>query len=122
MTDLKSKLQIKDGMGGTVMNQPESVGLDFMTEPGDDYVIFFAFSVDEVSETIDTALAGLREDGLLWYCYPKKSSGIKTDINRDQGWAALLSRGYRGVRAISVNDVWTGLRFRERQYVAGKTR
>ncbi len=108
-------------MGGTVMNQPESLGLDFMTEPGDNNVIVFVSSVDEVSETIDTALAGLREAGQLWYCYPKKSSGIKTDINRDQGWAALSSRGYRGVRAISVNDVWTGLRFRERQYVAGKT-
>lgn len=122
MTDIKSKLQIKDGMGGTVMHQPENLGLDFKIEPGDDYVIVFVSSVGEVSESIDTALAGLREDGLLWYCYPKKSSGIKTDINRDHGWAALSQRGYRGVRAISVNHIWTGLRFRERQYVAGKTR
>ena len=68
MTDIKNKLQIKDGMDGMVMNQPENVGLDFKVEPGDDYVIVFVSSVDEVSETIDTALAGLWGDGLLWYC------------------------------------------------------
>ena len=117
MTDLKTKLQIKDGMGGAVINKPAEIDLGFHPEAGDDYVIVFVASVSEVVDTADKALAVLREDGLLWYCYPKKSSGVKTDIYRDNGWTALSDKGYRGVRAISLDDVWSGLRFRERRFV-----
>lgn len=117
MADLKYKMQIMDGMGGSVINQPGSIALGFKPKAGDDYVIVFVSSVAEVAATVDQALDSVHEDGLLWYCYPKKSSGIKTDINRDNGWSALSRKGYRGVRAISINEVWTGLRFREQRFV-----
>lgn len=104
-------------MGGSIFNQPAKLELGFIAEAGNDYVIVFVSSVREVTATLDKALAGLRQDGVLWYCYPEKSPGINTDINRDQGWEALSAKGYRGVRAISVNEVWTGLRFRERRFI-----
>ena len=51
MTDLISKLQLKDNMGGSIINQPKDVELGFTAKPGDDYVIVFVSSVGEVVDT-----------------------------------------------------------------------
>jgi hypothetical protein len=59
--------------------------------------------------------------GILWICYPKKSSEVKTDISRDVGWDVVHKAGWEGVTLISVDDIWSAMRFRPTQDV-GKPR
>ncbi len=52
-----------------------------------------------------------------WAAYPKKTSGIDTDITRDHGWEALNAAGLRPVRQIAIDDTWSALRFRRPEHV-----
>ncbi|EMP08588.1 hypothetical protein LEP1GSC124_1301, partial [Leptospira interrogans serovar Pyrogenes str. 200701872] len=38
---------------------------------------------------------------------PKKSSGTKTDLDRDHGWELLSKKGYEGVALISLDETWS---------------
>ena len=67
------------------------------------------------------AIAGLPADGLLWFAYRKGGAAKASGFNRDNGWAALTEAGYRAVRSISLDEVWTGLRFRELAKVKART-
>jgi hypothetical protein len=75
-------------------------------------VIAFAANPAEVRSFASQALAVLPPDGLLWFAYPKGSAGKAAGISRDQGWDALAAADWRPVRSVSIDDDWTGLRFR----------
>ncbi|MDX1521843.1 MAG: hypothetical protein R3264_09465 [Anaerolineae bacterium] len=122
MLDLKKKLQLKDDFKGAVLNKPNDVSLPGLPEPSGvdgpaDYVIVFVNDRAEVERFVGQVVQDLREDGLLWLCYPKKSSGIKTDITRDAGWEPLTQLNFRPVRQISIDKTWSALRFREQRFV-----
>jgi len=51
----------------------------------------------------------LAEPDTLWVAYPK---GNRTDINRDTLWPILVEHGVRPNGQVSLDDVWSGLRFR----------
>lgn len=125
MSDLIKKLQIKSGQKGQIINQPpglelaEQIPAEVLSEEteGLDWVLVFVNNQTEVNLLGPQAADMIVEDGLLWFCYPKKSSKIKTDINRDAGWEALDKLNLRPIRAISLNDVWSALRFRDKDRV-----
>lgn len=83
-------------------------------EPGQslDFVHLFAGSVAELQERAPEALRVLKHDGVFWVSYPKQSSKVKTDINRDHGWDVIMTRGLRPVTQISIDEIWSALRFR----------
>jgi len=54
---------------------------------------------------------------LLWIAYPKQSSGIKTDVNRDILWQLSLQTGLRPVTQIAIDETWSALRFRPAERV-----
>ncbi|GFJ88613.1 hypothetical protein [Phytohabitans rumicis] len=57
--------------------------------------------------TLDAA----RADRLAWIAYPKAGQ-LGTDLNRDRLAATLAGRGVRPVRQVSIDPVWSALRFR----------
>lgn len=112
------KLQIKPGQSVVVMRQPADVVLD--VEPGDvvddsasaDAVLaFVTTTADLASPEVDAVLAAARRDVLAWVAYPKAGQ-LGTDLNRDSLAARMSERGVRPVRQVSVDDVWSALRFR----------
>ncbi|MGH3665245.1 MAG: hypothetical protein ACRDU8_03995 [Egibacteraceae bacterium] len=50
--------------------------------------------------------------GLLWPAYPKRSAKVDTDLTRDVGWDAVTKAGWDGIAQVSVDDVWSAVRFR----------
>lgn len=82
-----------------------------------DAVQVFVHNKAEVDTLAPIAIDALKHDGLLWITYPKKSSKIKTDITRDIGWEAVNAKGLEIVAAISIDDTWSGLRFRPSEKV-----
>lgn len=120
MTELLKKMQIKPGMMGSFINLPETLDLtdqipvEYLAGGSEnlDWIMAFVSNKDDIDRLADTLSEVIRADSVIWICYPKQSSGIKTDINRDKGWDAIHALGLRGVRQISINETWSGLRFR----------
>lgn len=75
-------------------------------------VLLFVSNVAEVSRFAPDAIRLVLPDGLLWLAYPKGSSGIKTDVNRDTLWKTIDPTGWRPVRQIALDEVWSAMCFR----------
>lgn len=125
---LARKLQVKPRQRMVVINPPpryadllgplpEGAELTEKPEGTFDFVHLFAKNVEELDRLAPTVLAALEYDGLLWISYPKQSSKTKTDINRDSGWDAVNKAGLRPVSQVSIDDVWSALRFRPAEAV-----
>jgi hypothetical protein len=83
-----------------------------------DFEIIFVRKVSEVEEIVPVALHNLAVDGVLWFCYPKKSSKkYSSDIDRDHGWKALSNLEFFGIRLVTINDDWSAMRFRNIKYI-----
>jgi len=87
-----------------------------------DFVHLFVTSVAELGEKGPFALAAIKHDGLLWFSYPKKTSKIKTDINRDAGWKTIREAGYEAVTQAAIDETWSALRFRPASAIPTLTR
>jgi hypothetical protein len=125
---LVKKLQIKPGNRVAVLNAPEgfikSLGTlpegaklsDKLTGSSDVVQVFVKDSAD-LSRYAKKAISGTKQDGLLWFCYPKGSSKVKTDLNRDVIWKLVKESGWLGVSLISIDSVWSAMRFRPAEKV-----
>jgi hypothetical protein len=92
---------------------PLPEGVEVVEEPGDFFDVVQAFVRDraDLDEVAELVLEAVKPEGILWMCYPKRSSKVPTDLNRDAGWDPLYQARRRPVAAISIDDVWSGLRF-----------
>lgn len=65
-------------------------------------------------QTLEKELKRLRkllaDNGTLWVSWPKKSSGIPTDITEDVIRAVCLPLGFVDVKVCAVDEVWSGLK------------
>jgi len=87
-----------------------------------DFMIVFVTKISDVRNITPVALHNLTADGILWFCYPKKSSKkFMPDIDRDHGWKILKDFNFRGVRMISVDEGWSGIRFRNIKYIKSRS-
>jgi len=83
-----------------------------------DFIIVFVKSVSEVESITPVATHNLLADGVLWFCYPKKTSKkYNSDIDRDHGWKVLNDSGLYGIRLVSIDDDWSALRFRNAKFI-----
>jgi hypothetical protein len=77
-----------------------------------DFVQLFAKDRATLDHHLEVAHGALEAGGLFWISYPKGSSKVPTDLNRDVFWEALGHLGVRPVTQVSVDEVWSALRFR----------
>jgi hypothetical protein len=82
------------------------------------FIIIFVRNISEIESISPLALHNLMADGVLWFCYPKKTSkNFKSDITRDHGWKSLNDSGLHGIRMVTVDDDWSALRFRNAKFI-----
>ncbi|RYL93443.1 DUF3052 domain-containing protein [Sporolactobacillus sp. THM7-4] len=79
----------------------------------------FGTSNDEIRALGRKAVKVITDDGLLWLCYPKKSSKKYkgTDCSRDTVAGLLADEGYKPVRQIAIDEDWSALRFRKASHI-----
>ena len=129
---LARKLGIKAGMTvllreapadfpSLLANSAEGIKLLKAANKKVDCVIAFVRSKAHVQAVAAAVLGAVVDDGLLWFAYPKKSSGVKSDLSRDSGWEPVFAAGFDSVAQISIDETWTGFRFRPKHLV-GKSR
>lgn len=116
-----TKLNIKAGQKVLIVNSPAGyakASADIDLKPAAkklyDAVQVFVKNSTELKKVIGVVLKTTKEDGLLWMCYPKKTSSIKSDLSRDKGWDLLVKAGFEGVAMVSIDDTWSAFRFRKK--------
>ncbi len=83
-----------------------------------DFIILFVKSISEVEHYTPIAMHNLMYDGVLWFCYPKKTSKkYSSEIDRDHGWKTLNDSGFHGIRLVAIDNDWSALRFRNIKYI-----
>jgi hypothetical protein len=83
-----------------------------------DFMIIFVRKAPEVEEITPVVLHNLAVDGVLWFCYPRKSSKKhSSNIDRDHGWKALNDLEFFGIRLVSLDEDWSAMRFRNKKYI-----
>lgn len=120
---LLKKLHIKPGYSVLIENAPDNlveflgdydaIQLSFNAEKVFDAVILFITNGYELEEYLGRLHKRLEPDTLLWIAYPKKSSGITTDLNMMGPWDELKTYQLTPCASASISEVWTGLRLKQ---------
>lgn len=78
-----------------------------------EFIMVFVYSEQDIEKFANVIESNLKNETVLWFAYPKKSSKkYKVLINRDQGWQPLGKLDLEPVRQIAIDDDWSALRFR----------
>ena len=79
------------------------------------FIQIFGTSNQTIQNLAKETVSLLLNDGLLWLCYPKKSSKTYriSDCSRDTVALLLADEGYEPVRQVAIDDDWSALRFRK---------
>jgi hypothetical protein len=121
-TPLPKKLGIKNGFRVYLVNSPADVrgelreamsACDVLVDPRGplDFVMFFTKSRDDLAREFAPLAKELSAAGMLWVSWPKKSSGVATDVVENVVRDIGLSAGLVDVKVCAVTEVWSGLKF-----------
>jgi hypothetical protein len=66
----------------------------------------------EAQAALTSATAALQPGGVFWMMWPKKTSGVATDLTRDSLAALALTEGWGPVSNVSIDETWSALRLR----------
>jgi hypothetical protein len=136
MNPIFKKLNYKDQKQIYIINTPDSFkkDMDEMKHLASiktsltgaksiEFFMAFVITQKELDELIRKIKSLMMDDGVVWFVYPKGTSKKYTcEFNRDTGWAELGKAGYEPVRAVAIDDDWSGLRFRKTTYIKKMTR
>jgi Protein of unknown function (DUF3052) len=76
-----------------------------------DFIFLFSQSRARLELELLPATRALAPAGMLWISWPKKSSGVATDLTEDAVRQSGLHAGLVDVKVCAVTDVWSGLKF-----------
>ena len=121
---IAEKLLIKPGYKVVLINTPPDytimlgelpAGVSLMEKPSGeaDFIQVFVTSKKELQEQLSRMKPLLKPKGLFWITYPKSTSRMKVDINRDSINTYAQTVGLVGIAMISIDDTWSALRLKE---------
>lgn len=121
-TPLPKKLGIKDGFNVRLIDAPSDVvtelqsSLNKCASPEDgktplDFAMLFTKSSTALKREFPRIAKNLTAAGMLWISWPKKTSGVPTDLNENIVRDIGLAAGLVDVKVCAVTDVWSGLKF-----------
>jgi len=117
-TPLPKKLGVKGNVA--VVGAPDGFAARIAVTPSPlkkgavDVVILFASQQKTLVKALPRAIASLKEDGNLWIAWPKKSSGVVTDLDENRLRKMVLATGLVDNKVCAIDETWSGLRFCKR--------
>lgn len=134
-TPLAKKLGIKEGSRIGLVNAPN----DFEIELGElpegaefvkrltkslDLILLFVLTERALARDFARLARKLATNGMLWIAWPKKSSGVTTDLSFNSVQRIGLDAGLVDVKICAIDDTWSGLKFvyRLKDRVASRSR
>jgi hypothetical protein len=121
-TPLAKKLGIKEGSRIALVNAPK----DFQSELGElpegvkflkpsikcrDLILVFVLSEQALAREFSKLAERITANGMIWIAWPKKSSGVTTDLSFECVQRIGLDAGLVDVKICAVDKTWSGLKF-----------
>jgi len=78
-----------------------------------DWALVFAVNENQLNTILKDVMPAMHQLGKLWIAYPKTTSKIASDLNRDCSWYSLTSNGFEGVEQVALDHVWSALWFKK---------
>lgn len=121
-TPLAKKLGIKEGFRMAMIGAPPGFEKELGTLPAGveiisrrnksiDLILFFAKTESDLTKDFAKLAAHLAPTGGFWVAWPKKSSGVASDLSFAIVQKVGLAVGLVDTKICAVNEVWSGLRF-----------
>ena len=121
-TPLPKKLGIKEGLRVAFIGLPPEVKAELRAALAGcavekdgrgpvDFAMVFAKKQAELKKQFERVAKELAPAGMLWASWPKKSSGVATDMNENDVRRIGLAAGLVDVKVCAVTEVWSGLKF-----------
>lgn len=121
-TPLWKKLGYKAGVSAYVESKPSNY-ISLLTLPADvvvtwlpraksdmEFVHLFATSASQLKSKLESVRKRIVPGGVIWVSWPKKSSGVTSDITEDTIRDLALPMGLVDVKVCAVDEVWSGLK------------
>ncbi|WP_198170180.1 YdeI/OmpD-associated family protein [Mucilaginibacter arboris] len=128
INSLAKKLLIKTAQHWLFINPPEGFADSFaqlnvkaktIVSPEEkfDGVLLFLKNSTELKQGLPKIISALKPETVAWIAYPKKSSGIISDLEMTGNWQETEKYGLQVVSAASIDKTWTALRLRPKEQV-----
>lgn len=124
-TPLAKKLGIRPGAAVALLEAPEGFERRLDPLPPDveirrgargraSLVLLFALSMADLRRRFTAAARLLDQGGSAWIAWPKKASGVATDLNETSVRAFGLAAGWVDYKVCAIDETWSGLLFTRR--------
>lgn len=121
-TPLPKKLGIKEGSRVALVNAPKDFARDLGSLPDNvefvkrltkplDIVLLFVLTERALLRDFAKLAEKLATNGMVWVAWPKKSSGVATDLTFERVQRIGLDSGLVDVKICAIDEVWSGLKF-----------
>lgn len=120
---LFEKLQLKDeknlliqGLPSTIEKQFSKLSFSKNVTPllktrKIDFALVFALNSKQLYKILSEVCPALHAESKLWVAFPKATSKITSDLNRDCTWEYLTNQGFESGEKVGLDYVWSALRF-----------
>jgi hypothetical protein len=121
-TPLPKKLGIKERFHVLLLDPPADVKAELKTSVATcqivkdgrvplDFAMIFVKSAADLKKHFSRIAEMLAPAGMLWVSWPKKASGVATDLTENDVRSIGLQAGLVDVKVCAVNEIWSGLKF-----------
>lgn len=125
-TPLPKKLGVKPGMTVALMGAPETFAETLGPLPEgaslawdgtgrSPLAVWFLRSQAELESGLASAMGAVEERGGLWMAWPKRASGVATDLTQQAVREAGLAAGLVDYKVAAIDETWSGLLFTRRK-------
>jgi hypothetical protein len=125
-TPLAQKLGIRPEMAVVLIRAPanyrkllgriaSSVEFSDQIKNASNFVHIFTKSRGELEERLAILREKVADTGIVWVSWPKKSSGVRTDVTEDVVRSIALPLGFVDVKVCAIDETWSGLKLMVRR-------
>jgi hypothetical protein len=125
-TPLPQKLGIKPGLSVVTINAPtnyrrllgtipEGVTFSDRLKPDLNFVHVFIKKRSELEKRLSFLREKIADTATVWVSWPKRSSGVLTDLTEDAVRAVALPLGFVDVKVCAIDETWSGLKLMVRR-------
>ncbi len=134
MQSMIEKLNLKDEKNILIQGLPSSIEKQFaklayaknvtplLRTRKIDFALLFAIHQNQMCAILSDVFPALHTDSKLWIAYPKTTSKIASDLNRDCSWQVLFDHDFEIDSQVALDHVWMAICFKKADMaIAGGT-
>lgn len=125
LQNLLEKLQLSDEKNLLIQGLPSSIEKQFvklafaknvtplLKTRKIDFALVFAVNQFQLRSILGEVIPALHENAKFWIAYPKSTSKIATDLNRECSWNCIRTVGFDSGSEVTLDHVWSAIRFQK---------